>query len=55
MKIQKISGIWKAVGFVSLLALSSCSRGYGCPYDFSVTTNAIKLITSGFYTLINFI
>lgn len=27
---------WLAFGALAIITLTSCSRGYGCPYDFSV-------------------
>ncbi|MBK6546464.1 MAG: hypothetical protein IPO16_05810 [Saprospiraceae bacterium] len=53
MKIQKKSGILLAFAGLAMLSLGSCSRGYGCPYDFSVTKSAFQLIATCFQTLIS--
>ena len=40
MKFLKIKSLVKILFFAGLvLFLSSCQRGYGCPYDFHVITD----------------
>jgi hypothetical protein len=40
MKILKVKSLVRLFLFVGLVVfLSSCQRGYGCPYDFSVITD----------------
>jgi hypothetical protein len=40
MKILKLKSLVRLVMFVGVVVfLSSCQRGYGCPYDFSVLTD----------------
>jgi hypothetical protein len=51
MKNLKLSGFLKTMGFLALITLTSCSRGYGCPYDFSVTRSVLKLLAICFEAL----
>ena len=40
MKLLKVKSLVKVFLFVGMIVmLSSCQRGYGCPYDFSVLTD----------------
>ncbi|MBK8955591.1 MAG: hypothetical protein IPM34_08550 [Saprospiraceae bacterium] len=39
MKVFKNQKSLAILGLLALCGLTSCSRGYGCPYDFSVAEN----------------
>jgi hypothetical protein len=42
MKLLKFKSLVKVIMFVGVVVfLSSCHRGYGCPYDFSIITDII--------------
>jgi len=47
MKNRKNPSALLAILSLMMVSLSSCNRGYGCPYDFSVGSaieNAINLV-----------
>jgi len=54
MKNKKLS--LSALGFlvIGLLTLTSCNRGYGCPYDFSIadTLNTVLKISMHWVSII---
>ncbi|MBK7340860.1 MAG: hypothetical protein IPQ10_11705 [Saprospiraceae bacterium] len=55
MKKKNFSLLTLGVAFVALAGLSSCSRGYGCPYDFSLTQDiyiCCKTVLSELFRLI---
>ncbi|MBK7359562.1 MAG: hypothetical protein IPI45_04225 [Saprospiraceae bacterium] len=45
MKIQKKSNIILCLAGLAMLSLTSCNRGYGCPYDFSALKTGINHLT----------
>ncbi|MEP7195372.1 MAG: hypothetical protein ABI851_02560 [Saprospiraceae bacterium] len=46
MKNRKISRPVLSLIVVTLVTLTSCNRGYGCPYDFSVLETFSNLANS---------
>lgn len=51
MKNQRKLGIFIALACLAMISLSSCGRGYGCPYDFSVAEEKGSLLMNFFYSL----
>ncbi len=47
MKTIKKQGFYTVLAALLLFSLSSCSRGYGCPYDFSVGKTLGTIISNG--------
>ncbi|MCC6816589.1 MAG: hypothetical protein IT267_09270 [Saprospiraceae bacterium] len=54
MKNRKISPSELVLLFFVLVGLSSCNRGYGCPYDFSIMDNLTILFKNAlsFFSLL---
>ncbi|HMW40222.1 MAG: hypothetical protein K1X68_02190 [Saprospiraceae bacterium] len=42
MKNKRISSKLAGLSVIALMLLTSCNRGYGCPYDFSVAETLVQ-------------